>query len=325
VTASYRSLGDMCHLGPDSPFFNIFSRIQLGLFTKEEARGFIVEPFEAVGIQVEPAAIKAILRLTGPHPCFISQLCHDLAHVVKAEGRLIEEDVEPDIGRFQTGVFDDFGYYWQRLDDDEQAMLRNIAEGNPPTTAEDPVCIRLKGLSLIREDRGKQVPFSVPFGQFIKDGKGTDVYFEKAFSDPSMTGPTFVRIAEVMLAAAQHISDRMRGDLESATQAMQGRPQDAMRICGRDVLDALLARVYQSEIGSRWDGDQYAACDLFSARAEAGHFPKHLAAHFHSVRVSGNHGGHPYKYLEACTPARAFLTVLETIHLAEEVGERYGI
>jgi hypothetical protein len=42
------------------------------------------------------------------------------------------------------------------------------------------------------------------------------------------------------------------------------------------------------------------------------------------VRIYGNHGGHPHRYLEACTPARAFLTVLETIHLAEEVGQRYG-
>jgi len=116
----------------------------------------------------------------------------------------------------------------------------------------------------------------------------------------------------------------MRGDLEAATRAMQGRPQDAMKVCGRDVLDPLLNRVYQAEVGGRWDGDQYATCRLFDDRAEAGSFPKHLAAHFHSIRIYGNHGGHPHRYLEACTPARAFLTALETIHLAEEVGKRYG-
>ncbi len=93
VTASYRSLGEMCHLGPDSPFFGIFSRIQLSLFVKEEAEGFIIEPFAAAGIQVEPAAIKAILRLTGPHPCFIGQLCHDLGHEVKAKGTLTKYSV----------------------------------------------------------------------------------------------------------------------------------------------------------------------------------------------------------------------------------------
>ncbi|MFQ5854909.1 MAG: AAA family ATPase [Anaerolineae bacterium] len=325
VTASYRSLGEMCHLGPDSPFFNIFSRIQLGLFTREEAEGFVVEPFQAEGVEVEPAAVRAILRLTGCHPCFISQLCHALAHEVRAEARLTREDVDRHNGPFQTSVFDDFGYYLQRLDEDELAMLRNIAEGNPPTTLENPVYIRLRGLSLVREEMGTPVPFSIPFSQFIKDSKGTDVYFEKAFSDTSMSGSNFLRMAEVMLAAAQHIPDRMRSNLEDAIRAMQGRPQDAMRICGRDVLDPLFDTIYRAEIGGRWDGNQYDTCGLFDDRAEAGAFPKHLAAHLHSVRIYGNHGSHPHRYLEACTPARAFLTVLETIHLAEEIGQRYGV
>ncbi len=325
VTASYRSLGEMCHLGPDSPFFNIFSRIQLGLFTKEEAQGLIVEPFEAEGNQVEPAAIKAILRLTGPHPCFISQLCHDLRNEMKAKGTLTKEDVDRHSDPFQTGVFDDFGYYWQRLDEDEQAMLRNIAEGNPPATQENPVYIRLKGLSLIREDKGKPVPFSVPFSKFIKDSKGTDVIFEKAFSDTGMDGPSFVRIAEVMLAAAQHISDRMRGDLEAATRAMQGRPQDAMRICGRDVLDPLLKTVAQQAANIGYDTrnqKQAAIIGMLEQAAYANNrIPKSYIAHFNSIKVSGNYGSHER---DVCTPAYAFLTVLETIHLAEEVGKRYG-
>lgn len=325
VTASYRSLGEMCHLGPDSPFFNIFSRIQLRLFSREDAQRFVTEPFEAHGIEVQPAALKAILRLTGPHPCFISQLCHDLMNDVKGKDTLNEADVDCHNGPFQTAVFDDFGYYWQRLDEDEQGMLLAIADGEQPDSTENPVFIRLEDLSLVREERGKVVPFSVPFSQFLKDSRGTDVYFEKAFSDTSMCSPNFVRLAEVMLDAAEHIPDRMREDLQAAVGAMQGRPQDAMSICGRDVLVPLFDTVYGSEVGGRWDGDQYRACTLFDNRADQGHFPRHLAAHFHSVRVCGNHGGHPHKYLQACTPARAFLTVLEAIHLAEDVGKRYGV
>ena len=325
VTASYRSLGEMCHLGPDSPFFNIFSRIQLGLFTKNEAEGFITDLFAAADVQVEPPAVKDILRLTGPHPCFISQLCCELEREVAPGRAIVPDDVARHNGPFQTGVFDDYSYYWQRLDEDEQAMLSNIAEGNQPATLENPVYIRLQELSLVCQDEGKTVPFSIPFSRFIKESKGTDVYFEKAFADPSLAGPNFVRLAEIMLAAAQNIPDPMRGDLEAATQTMQGRPQDTMRICGRDVLDPLLDRVYRAEMDERWNGGQYATCKLFEDRAEAGHFPKHLAAHFHSIRIYGNHGGHPHSYLEACTPARAFLTVVETIHLAEEIGQRYRI
>lgn len=325
VTASYRSLGEMCHLGPDSPFFNIFSRIQLGLFTKEEAERFVVEPFGAAKVQVEPAALKAILRLTGYHPCFISQLCHDLGHEVAVGGAVTEADVNLLNGPFQTSVFDDFGYYLQRLDEDELAMLRNVAEGNQPATPENPVYIRLQGLSLIREQGGKAVSFSVPFSQFIKDSKGTDVYFEKAFSDTAMNGPNFVRIAEIMLAAAEHISDLMRKDLTEAIRTMQGRPQDAMRICGRDVLDLLLKVVADRGAGIRYDTRYHKQSDIIrDLEPEAyarNRIPKSYIAHFTRIKDSGNYGSHER---DACTPASAFLTVLETIHLSEEVGKRYG-
>lgn len=325
VTASYRSLGEMCHLGPDSPFFNIFSRLQLGLYTNEEAEAFIVEPFTAADITVEPTAVSAILRLTGPHPCFISQLCHDLGHdtQVSANKILTEADVTRYNGPFQTSVFDDFSYYWQRLEENEQAMLRNIAEGNSPASQENPVYIRLTGLSLIRQSGGRSVTFSIPFNQFIRDTQGTDVYFEQAFASTNLDGPNFVRLCEIVLSAASHIPDPVRAHLAAAIRTMQGRPQEAMRICGRDVLDTLFVVVYQAEIGGRWNGDQYATCQTFDTRANAGTFPKHLAAHFHSIRIYGNDGSHPHDRGPACTPARAFLTVLETIHLAEEVYTRY--
>jgi len=284
-----------------------------------------VEPFGAADIEVEPAALKALLRLTGLHPCFISQLCHDLWHEVKANGRLTKADVERHNGPFQTTVFDDFSYYWQRLEEDEQAMLLSIAEGNQPASTESPVCIRPKDLSLVREEKGKVVPFSVPFSRFIKESKGTDVYFEKAFSDATMSSSNFVRMAEVMLASTQHVPEKMRKDLEAAIQAMQGRPQDAMRICGRDVLPRLFSTVHRAEVGGQWDGNQHSTCKELDRRAKSKDFPKHLVAHFQSIRIAGNDGSHVSEYTEACTPARAFLTVLEAIHLAEEVGQRYGV
>ncbi len=322
VTASYRSLGEMCHLGPDSPFFNIFSRIQLKLFGDAEAKGFITAPFQARDIYLDENTVKAILRLTGLHPCFISQLCHSLYHEVTAT--VTETDVERHNGPFQMSIFDDFSYYWRRLDEHEQAMLRNIASGNPPATTENPVYIKLEELSLVTKQKGKPVPFSIPFSQFIKDNRGTDVYFERAFANADLDGPNFVRLCEIVLAATAHLPGSIRSSLAEAIRTIQGRPQEAMRICGRDVLDPLFSRVYQAEMGGRWGGDQYDTCRLFDERADLGHFPKHLAAHFQSVRIFGNHGAHPYKYGAACTPARAFLTVLETIHLAEEVYKRYG-
>jgi len=323
VTASYLSLGEMCHLGPDSPFFNIFTRIQLELLNQEEAVGFVRDPLEAHNIKVESDAIKGILRLTGPHPCFISQLCHGLMHETLKAGIITKEDVELQNGPFQASVWDDFGYYWQRLSEVEQSLLREIADGNQPKSLENPVFLCLERLSLVRRDKGAVVPFSIPFSQYVKDTKGTDVYFEKAFSDPEFNGASFMLMAENLLNASLRIHNNMREDLLAAIRAMQGRPQEAMRTCGRDVLPPLMDMVYQAEFRITPAGKQIDICREFDTKAEARQFPRHLAAHFHLLRISGNDGSHAEDYLEACTPARAFLTVLETIHLAEEVYKRY--
>ncbi len=325
VTASYLSLGDMSHLGPDSPFFNIFSRLQLRLFTDEEAEGFVREPLEAIGVKVDAATVKDILKLTGSHPCFISQFCHDITHLVGKNGQITRDDVTKYQTDFQTNVFNDFSYYVdpKRLTEDELAMLRDIGEGNQPSQVSHPLVVKLIDLSLIQERNGKIVPFSQPFKQFVRETKGTDVFFSQAFNDATLDAPSFVRLCEIVLVASTHIPEPTRRDLETAIRTIHGRPQDAMRICGRDVLDPIFDFVYQKEIQRRWDGDQYGACQLFDDRSQNGLFPKHLAAHLQSVRVSGAHGSHPFKFKEACTPARAFLTVLETIHLAEEVYKRY--
>lgn len=323
VTASYRSLGELCHLGPDSPFFNIFVRIQLGLFSDQEAEGFITGPMTAHGVQVAPDAVKEILSLTGPHPCFISQLCHDLESTAKTRGTLTKADVEAYQPDFLAAVFDDYSYYVQRLTDEERAMLVNLADGNPPATLENPTFLSLERLSLVRRHHGRAVLLSDTFKQFVRQVKGTDVYFEQAFANADLNGPNFIRLCEIILGAASHVPTSAKGNLAEAVRVMQGRPLEAMRICGRDVLDPLLDIVYRAETKSRWNGDQYEACVFFDARSQAGLFPKHLAAHFQSVRVSGAHGGHPYKFADACTPARAFLTVLETIHLAEDIYRRY--
>jgi hypothetical protein len=315
----------MSHLGPDSPFFNIFSRLQLRLFTDEEAEGFIREPLESIGLKVDATTVKDILKLTGSHPCFISQFCHDITHLVGKSGQITRDDVARYQTEFQTTIYNDLSYYVdpKRLTDDELAMLRDIAEGNQPSHISHPIVVKLINLSLIQERNGKIVLFSQPFKQFVRETKGTDVFFSQAFNDATLDAPSFVRLCEIVLVASTHIPDPIRRDLDTAIRTIHGRPQDAMKTCGRDVLDPLLDLIYKKEIHSRWDGDQYNACVLFDDRSQNGIFPKHIAAHLQSVRVSGAHGVHSYKYKEACTPARAFLTVLETIHLAEEVYKRY--
>lgn len=322
VTASYRSLGELCHLGPDSPFFNIFTRIQIGLLENPEARQFITESFAAAGVTVEEQAVSEVIRLAGPHPCFMSQLCADLSRNLPPGAVLSQALVEQQRGAFETAVFDDFSYYVQRLRQDHAqafVILQTIAANPPAAHVAGPAYTQLRDLGLVREARGKLEPFSELFREFVLHSDTTNTYFEQAFANPKLVGPNFVRMCEIILAAASHIPNAIKEDLAEAIRTMSHRPHQAMQICGRDVLEPLMSYTYQAIGGGRWNRDQYDTCKQFDDRARAGKFPKHLAAHFTSIRIYGNHGSHPDEYREACTPARAFLTVIESIHLAEEV------
>ncbi len=323
VTASYHTLAEICNLGQDSPFFNIFSKVQLSLLSDAEAQDFVTQAFKSREITLEQGALKEIIRLTGPNPCFISILCHALYHAGPYDRALTVADIQSQASGFQVNVVDDYQYFTDNLDDDGRSMLLNICEGNAPAVLTNPVYLRLKSLGLVVERGGRPEPFSDVFKQYVREVKGVDVYFQKAFSDPELANPNFVRLCDVALKAAGSLPQKMAQDLQAAVQAVRSRPQDAMRICGRDVLPVLIDRVYTAELKSRWNGDILDACQTFNQRAENKQFSMHIAAHFHSIRISGNHGSHDYEYIQACTPGRSFLTVLETIHLAEEVYKRY--
>ena len=206
----------------------------------EEAKDLITEPLMVQGIHIEDGVMNAILRLTGPHPCFISQLCNDLIYHIAGKDNITKEDVSILRGPFQASVFDDFSYYWQRLSKEEQSMLRDISEGNQPSSFENPIFLSLERVSLVRLEKGKAVPFSISFSQFLKDTKGTDIYFKQAFSDTTMNSVNFFHLAETMLGAANHIPDQMCSHLQDAIQQIQSRPFDSMYICGRMVLDPLV-------------------------------------------------------------------------------------
>ncbi len=81
ITSSNRELVELCYSKEvaGSPFFNIFSNIDLGLFTREEA-GQLIEKRLAAGEQVDfnPAERDLLIHLSGGHPFFLQLSCHHL-------------------------------------------------------------------------------------------------------------------------------------------------------------------------------------------------------------------------------------------------------
>jgi AAA+ ATPase superfamily predicted ATPase len=182
VTASNRSLGEVGRAGPGSPFFNVFSRIQLGLLSEEEAGGFIARSLSDAGLRVEPGLVREVFELTGPHPWFINQLCYILADEVGTSRTVTREDLRQ-LGRdFQIAASGVLAHYMQQLDDDELTLLRSIAEGDQPNTLDSPSYLRLKASSLVVEREGNAAPFSALFGQFAKRGHSEDSDVEQVLS-----------------------------------------------------------------------------------------------------------------------------------------------
>ncbi|MFH1070099.1 MAG: protein kinase [Candidatus Glassbacteria bacterium] len=76
VTSSVKNLQELCHNREisDSPFFNIFSNLNLGAFTEEEAQQFVREPSRACGNPLEEH-FETVVELAGYFPFYMAIAC----------------------------------------------------------------------------------------------------------------------------------------------------------------------------------------------------------------------------------------------------------
>jgi class 3 adenylate cyclase len=78
VTASRSPLRELHDQGAlISPLYNIMGTLRLGLFTEEEARGFVQLP--RAGVKFTPEQVDEILRRGGRHPLHLQALCFHAA------------------------------------------------------------------------------------------------------------------------------------------------------------------------------------------------------------------------------------------------------
>jgi hypothetical protein len=85
VTASRSPLRELYDQGAlVSPLYNIMGTLQLGLFTENEAQGFVQLP--RAGINFTPEQVDEILRRGGRHPLRLEALCFHAAQANR-EGR----------------------------------------------------------------------------------------------------------------------------------------------------------------------------------------------------------------------------------------------
>lgn len=121
VIATEHPLADLCltdHIAT-SPFFNIFPRFDLALFTVDEALGFIRERFDAAEVEITQQEIDRVLQLAGRFSFFLQLACCRLFEAKIGRATEWERD-------FKRDARDHFQYLWNRLKPSEQDTLRRI-------------------------------------------------------------------------------------------------------------------------------------------------------------------------------------------------------
>ena len=124
VTASRVPLADLIQKQElTSPFFNIFSQIELGLLEPEAARALRRVPFEREGVILTPEEEALVEELAGRHPFYLQMACH---HLYEAQAAPAGRRADLVRERFNQEAEPHFQQLWEHLDDREQAALRSI-------------------------------------------------------------------------------------------------------------------------------------------------------------------------------------------------------
>ncbi len=130
ITSSKRDLQELCHTSKvaDSPFFNIFSTINLSVFSRDEALQLIGQPSAESGAPLEPHA-DAILKLSGYFPFFIQiACCAFFEQLTMGDGTADPAQV---LEIFLEEVIPHFNYIWDHFSVEEKNICRQVMRGEP--------------------------------------------------------------------------------------------------------------------------------------------------------------------------------------------------
>lgn len=123
ITASKEPLDKLCHKDiHGSPFFNIFSTHELGMFTRQEAVDLITQPSQRAGMSFTDAEVEWILKLGGRHPFFLHRTCYYLFE------QKISDESAIDLKHVSQQIYEQlhphFKYTWEHLDGRQQEILQ---------------------------------------------------------------------------------------------------------------------------------------------------------------------------------------------------------
>ncbi|MFH1567629.1 MAG: AAA-like domain-containing protein [Gemmatimonadota bacterium] len=165
LTTSWAPLQQLCHTQDieESPFFNIFTTVNLDPFTDEAARRLVLEPARAAGASLE-AQLEDVLTLAGGSP-YLLQLAASLAFDALGSGGL-------DRRQLTAGMLDRsrafLNWWWENLSDAQRAVLRAVADGKPVERRHEYAAESMAGQGILRpEEKGYRFRAAV-VGEYVR-------------------------------------------------------------------------------------------------------------------------------------------------------------
>ena len=166
VTASRIPLADLIQKqGLTSPFFNIFSQIELGLLEPEAARALRRVPFEREGVILTPEEEALVEELAGRHPFYLQMACH---HLYEAQAEPADRRADLVRERFNRDAKPHFQQLWEHLDNEAKAALKMVVGEAVRTSQSERLLQRLARLGLVEKEDGKWQVFSSAFAAHVR-------------------------------------------------------------------------------------------------------------------------------------------------------------
>jgi DNA-binding winged helix-turn-helix (wHTH) protein len=127
VTTSRQPLISLPHTDLYSPFFNIFTRLPLGLFNVADSRALVEGCLAKAKLELGADTIDLILELGGGHPFFLQIAGYYAYELRRMAGRFLDERDYPllkDHARLQMAQH--FQYIWEHLDPVQRYTLATL-------------------------------------------------------------------------------------------------------------------------------------------------------------------------------------------------------
>jgi serine/threonine protein kinase/AAA+ ATPase superfamily predicted ATPase len=170
LVASGRNLQTVCHSREisDSPFFNIFSNINLGQFNKPELIDLVNVPSKRAGNPLE-AYVDFVYDIAGFYPFFIQMACASLFDFVCENGRVSKRKFEEVKEEFLDEAQVHFQQIWDVYDEDCHDVFLRLASKKPIAAQQEYLITPIQKSGYIKIENNKPVIFSSLFSRFILD------------------------------------------------------------------------------------------------------------------------------------------------------------